>query len=126
MATNEELRAVAAAMQQKAYAPYSRFAVGAAVVAGNGKIYGGCNVENASYGLTVCAERNAVAAAIADGQRELHKLAVVGPTLEVTPCGACRQVMAEFGIGEVLLGTGENTREVMLADLLPAAFTKDV
>ncbi|MCI5837443.1 MAG: cytidine deaminase [Veillonellaceae bacterium] len=126
MATNEELRAVAAAMQRKAYAPYSRFAVGAAVVAGNGKVYGGCNVENASYGLTVCAERNAIAAAIADGQRELHKLAVVGPIPEVTPCGACRQVMAEFGICEVLLGTGENTREVMLADLLPAAFTKDV
>lgn len=97
---------------KKAYAPYSRFAVGAAVVAENGKIYGGCNVENASYGLTVCAERNAVAAAIAVGQRALRKLAVVEVTRssQVTPCGACRQVMAEFGIGEVLLGTGENTR----------------
>ena len=81
-----------------AYAPYSHYTVGAAVLAESGKIYTGCKVENASYGLTCCAERNAIFAAVCSGERKLLAVAVTGPEggEPATPCGACRQVMAEF------------------------------
>lgn len=84
--------------REQAYAPYSGFAVGAAVQAASGKIYGGCNIENVSYGLTNCAERAAMFHAIAHGERQLVRMAVCADTPEpVSPCGACRQVMQELG-----------------------------
>jgi len=91
----EELIALAQEARQRAYAPYSHFAVGAALLGRSGKVYTACNVENVSYGLSICAERAAVFKAISEGEREFEALAVVtscgGP-----PCGACRQVLAEF------------------------------
>ena len=91
-----ELQQVAEQAQKMAYAPYSGFAVGAALLAADGAIYAGCNVENASYGLTICAERNAIAHAVSCGAKQFTAVAVVTEN-GVTPCGACRQVLAEFG-----------------------------
>ncbi|MGZ6228788.1 MAG: cytidine deaminase [Candidatus Binataceae bacterium] len=92
------LIAAAKAASSNAYCPYSRFSVGAAVRAADGRVFAGCNVENASYGLTICAERNAICQAVAAGVREIVAVAVYTPTPDVTtPCGACRQVIAEFG-----------------------------
>ena len=92
-------RLIAAAVRaaRKSYSPYSRFPVGAAILTAGGKIYAGCNVENASYGLTMCAERVAVAKAVSDGKRKFKALAVVGGKGKaVPPCGACLQVLSEF------------------------------
>jgi len=92
-----DLVAAAWAARRRAYAPYSRFPVGAAVRTRGGAIYGACNVENASYGLSCCAERNAVYAAVAAGDREIEAVAIVaGTDGPVAPCGACRQVLSEF------------------------------
>lgn len=94
----EKLVAAAWETRERAYAPYSKFHVGAALLAAGGRIFCGCNVENLSYGLTICAERVAIGSAIAAGAREFLALAVVADTNEpISPCGACRQVMAEFG-----------------------------
>jgi cytidine deaminase len=83
---------------ERAYAPYSGFKVGAAVEGGSGKIYGGCNVENASYGLTICAERTAVTKAVSEGETSIKRVAVATSKKELSfPCGACRQVIIEFG-----------------------------
>ena len=83
--------------RRKAYAPYSKFLVGAAVLCGSGKIYGGCNVENASYGLTECAERVAIFRAVAEGEKRIRAIAVLFDRVHLgSPCGACRQVMREF------------------------------
>ena len=98
-----ELYDAAVAARKNAYIPYSNFAVGAAVHCANGKIYGGCNVENASYGLCVCGERNAIFHAACAGERVMTELCVVADTSgPVSPCGACRQVMREFGIQTVI------------------------
>ena len=125
-----DLIAAARAVRRRAHAPYSGFAVGAAVLDDAGRISAACNVENASYGLTVCAERNAVAAAVAAGARRIRAVAVVtGARPPASPCGACRQVLAEFGADDmaVLLAppTGAKaaaTVELALGDLLPRAF----
>src|SRR5262245_42863501 len=105
----ERLAAAAVAARQRAYARYSGFRVGAAVLAG-GEVFTGCNVENASYGLAICAERVAVFAAVAAGHREIAAAAVAGdPETQTAPCGACRQVLYEFGpeMTVVLTGTGQ-------------------
>jgi cytidine deaminase len=87
----------ARAVRDVAYAPYSRFAVGAALRGRSGRVFTGCNVENLSFGLTSCAERNAVFAAVASGEREFEAIAIIADSKSpVTPCGACRQVLAEF------------------------------
>jgi cytidine deaminase len=122
----EELGAAARAAQANAYAPASRFRVGAAVLADDGRIFAGCNVENASYGLTICAERAAVCAAVAAGVRAIRAVAVVTDLLEpARPCGACRQVLAEFGpaMTVVLLGSAQTRRTTSLEKLLPEPFT---
>jgi cytidine deaminase len=107
-----------------AYAPYSTYQVGAAVLGGSGRIYSGCNIENTSYGLTVCAERVAILKAISEGEREIVAL-LVATENGATPCGACRQVLFEFGpTARVLLIGADGTRkELTLVDLLPDAFT---
>lgn len=122
------LARAARAVRARAWAPYSRFRVGAAVLAG-GEIHRGCNVENASYGLTVCAERNAVAAAVAAGARRVEAVAVASATSPPTPpCGACLQVLAEFGRPEtavLLLGARGAKVETTLGALLPRAFGRN-
>ena len=121
---DEELFAAAMNVRRKPYAPYSRFCVGAAVRTASNHIYVGCNVENASYGLTCCAERNAIFAAVAAGEKDFKTLCIVAETSEpVAPCGACRQVMREFGIEEILLAncTGKIKR-MTLEELLPYSF----
>ena len=109
-----------------AYAPYSGFAVGAAVLTDGGEIHSSTNVENASFGLSNCAERNAIFQAVAHGARKLEALAVYTPTAAATmPCGACRQVLAEFGTDAIVICcTDDDARERRfgLAELLPAAF----
>lgn len=117
--------ATARAARAHAYAPYSAFAVGAALVCDDGSMVVACNVENASYGLSICAERAAVFAAVAAGHRRFTTLAVAGPDGELTPpCGACRQVLAEFGAElRVLYTNADGFEETTVGALLPAAFT---
>lgn len=93
----KELLERAKTASEKAYAPYSKFKVGACVLTDNKKIYTGCNFENSSFGLTICAERNAIGSAVADGERKIKAVAIYSPnTKPCYPCGACRQVMSEF------------------------------
>jgi cytidine deaminase len=110
-----------------AYAPYSRFHVGAAIEADDGSVHIGCNVENASYGLTICAERMAVGAAVAAGKRKLVRVAVVSAVEPpATPCGACRQLLAEFGLDLEIIAAGpKSERRWTLRELLPEAFTRE-
>lgn len=122
----QKLVTLARAAAAHSYSPYSGFAVGAAIAAGSGRIYGGCNVENAAYGLTVCAEQVALLQAVAAGERQFSGLAIFTATVQPTPpCGACRQVLAEFCPGELQIlcfaqqGPPRNYR---LDQLLPAAF----
>lgn len=118
------LEKLAEAVRENAYAPYSAFRVGAAVRAASGQSYVGCNVENASFGATVCAERNAIAAAVAAGEREIVAVAVFTeaepPAL---PCGICRQVIQELGPKAVIVSrTPSARRQTTLEELLPEAF----
>ncbi len=125
----DELARRARAASKQAYAPYSHYAVGAAALSASGKIYTGCNIENASYGLTVCAERTAVWSAVAAGEREIVAVAVATPN-GATPCGACRQVLVEFmpsgdAAGRdtlVILATRQGNQVMRLSELLPHAF----
>jgi cytidine deaminase len=106
--------------RKQAYAPYSSFAVGAAVESSDGRIFAGCNVENLSFGLTMCAERVAIGSAIAAGGKSLRRIVVVADTqTPVSPCGACRQVMAEFGVQEILLCNRSEQIFFRLDELLP-------
>jgi cytidine deaminase len=122
----QRLEGAARAAAANAHCPYSGFAVGAAVLTTDGTIAAGCNVENASFGLTICAERNAIFRAVADGARAIVAVAIYTPTATpATPCGACRQVIAEFGRDAVVRSVcdGPARMQHTLADLLPAAFT---
>ncbi len=121
----DRLVSLASQAREQAHAPYSGFLVGAAVLGSDGRVFTGCNVENASYGLSVCAERNAIAAAVAAGVREIRAIAVVTETSPpASPCGACRQVILEFGDVPVICANPAGERLVRTAaELLPAAFT---
>ncbi len=115
----------ALAARENAHAPYSKFKVGAAVQDAKGRIFGGCNVENSTYGLTICAERVAVFKALSEGSRDLRRIAVVADTLVLTPpCGACRQILWEFlGDGELILANlAGKTETLSLKDLFPRPF----
>lgn len=124
----DELIAAATSVRDRAHAPYSGYAVGAAVLASDGRIFVGCNVENASYGLSVCAERHAIAAAVAAGSRNFLGVAVVTQSVPpAAPCGACRQVLAEFGDFPVILaGLDGSPQATTVRDLLPNAFDPEV
>lgn len=118
---------VQAAIQARrwAYAPYSKYAVGAALLTASGKIYEGVNIENAAYPHTICAERTAVFKAVSEGERQFTAIAVVTSNAGM-PCGACRQVLAEFGLDTIVWVAntdGEVLREATVGELLPGAFT---
>ena len=129
-----ELIKMAFEARKYAYAPYSHFKVGAALCAENGKIYTGCNVENASFGATMCAERTAVFKAVSQGERNFKAIAIVGGLTEeerelsgyAYPCGMCRQVLSEFGKPDmkvIVARTAEDYKEFTLGELLPESFT---
>ncbi len=124
MVTDDELIAAAWEARENAYAPYSYFKVGAALLGTDGGVFTGCNVENISYGLTNCAERVAIGASIAAGIRSFEKVAVVADTtVPISPCGACRQVLAEFGVKTVILANRTGSVVFSLEELLPRAST---
>lgn len=122
----EELLAAAKQARTKAYAPYSHFHVGAAVLGASGGIYSGCNVENASFGLTCCAERNAIFAMVAAGETEMREILVIGESEEfLPPCGACRQVIAEFASPPTVVHMCDRegqSRDSTVAELVPFIF----
>lgn len=122
---NQELIQLAKEAMERAYAPYSKFQVGAALLGTDGKVYLGCNVENAAFGASICAERTALSKAVSEGTREFEKIAVVSSSGEITaPCGVCRQALFEFmSAGEVVLqGKNEGIQVYKLEELLPLGF----
>jgi len=123
----DELVRAAAEARQTAYSPYSRFRVGAAVLTSTGRIYAGCNVENVSYGLTVCAERVAVWKAVSEGEREIEAVAVVVEGSPAFPCGACLQVIQQFaaesGTTIIAAATDGRTERRQLSECLPYPFS---
>ncbi len=130
MADGKELIKIATETMMKAYTPYSGFKVGAALLASNGKIYTGCNIENASYTPTVCAERVAFFSAVREGERKFDAIAIVGGEGGVLssftyPCGVCRQVMCEFCTGDFKLyfSDGKEIKELTLDEMMPYSFT---
>jgi len=121
----EKLLAAARECRERAFAPYSGFKVGAAVETEDGTIFAGCNVESASYGLTMCAERVAIFTAVAAGRKRIKRISVVAESDELTaPCGACRQVIWEFGgdIPVLIVNTNGESVERQMSELLPMAF----
>ena len=121
---DQELIELARKAREFSYSPYSKFKVGAALITHEGKVYSGCNIENASFGITNCAERTAIFKAVSEGAREIDTIAIIadsdGPC---SPCGACRQAMAEFKVKRVIMANlkGE-VKAVSLAELLPYSF----
>jgi cytidine deaminase len=111
--------------QNKAYSPYSKFQVGAAIITKDGKIFTGCNIENSSYGLTICAERVALFKAVSEGHLDFEAIAISSSSGKPTfPCGACRQVLAEFN-NKMKIYLVNDDKTYNLSDLLPHSFTKD-
>lgn len=126
--SKNELIQNAIEIRERAYVPYSNFSVGAALLTKSGKIYTGCNIENAAYPVSLCAERVAIFKAISEGETEFVEMAVVADTERpVPPCGSCRQVMSEFFAGEMkvhLTNLHDNTMTVKVDELLPFSFQK--
>jgi cytidine deaminase len=124
--THDEMIASATAARERAYAPYSNFKVGAALLGKSGRVYTGCNVENAAYGPSMCAERTAVFKAVSEGEHEFEAIAVVTEN-GVSPCGTCRQVMMEFApdMMVIISDIQGNTRLTTVRALLPDGFTPD-
>lgn len=127
--TDEELLKEAQNAMEKAYAPYSHFKVGAALISRDGKVFSGCNVENASYGAAICAERNAMTSAVSGGCTVVSRIAIVSSGGGFTyPCGICRQFLSEFMAkdGEVILcDSQKGVRKLMFAELFPFPFDKN-
>ena len=119
-----ELYEAAVKVREYSYSPYSHFAVGTAVRTAGGRIFSGCNIENSSYGISCCAERNAIFAAVGSGCRDIEAICVTADTPEpVSPCGACRQVMAEFRIGKIIMANMKGDfRICTLEEVLPFGF----
>ena len=123
--TREELKAAAVAMLDRAYCPYSHFAVGAALECADGTVFTGCNIENAAFSPTICAERTAVAKAVSEGHTDFVRISIAGRSADFcVPCGVCRQVMREFAPGiEVICLNGKGEEQVFtLSELLPHSF----
>ena len=123
--TREELKAAAVAMLDRAYCPYSRFAVGAALECADGTVFTGCNIENAAYSATICAERTAVAKAVSEGHTDFVRIVVAGRCEDFcVPCGVCRQVLREFAPNiEIICLNGKGEEQVFtLSQLLPHSF----
>ena len=122
----EKLMEKAIEISKNAYVPYSKFPVGACVLSENEKIYTGCNFENSSFGLTICAERNAIGTMIADGERKIKAIAIYSPNMDnCTPCGACRQVIHDFQTQsgtDVITKIGSELKIYKLNELLPEGF----
>ncbi|MDO4870395.1 MAG: cytidine deaminase [Bacillota bacterium] len=126
MVTNEKLYEIAEEARANAYAPFSKYHVGAALLTADGKVYTGVNIENSSYGATICAERTAFAKAISEGEREFVKIAISAGDVESTPCGICRQFMYEFAPEiEVITKADGKLRIRKLCQLLPDGFVLD-
>ncbi len=130
--SRQELIDYAVQAMQKSYAPYSEFNVGACLKAKSGKIYLGCNIENAAFSPSICAERTAFAKAVSEGEREFDSIAIVGGKNGIIsdfcpPCGVCRQVMAEFcgADFEIILYDGESIKSIRFDNILPYSFGKD-
>ena len=128
--SDKELMELAVKARERAYAPYSSFAVGAALLCESGKVYLGCNIENAAFSPTNCAERTAIFSAVADGERKFRAIAVCGGKIGekralCTPCGVCRQVMSEFCKGDfnIILSDGKTDSVFTLDDMLPHRFS---
>lgn len=121
---NEKLIKLALEAQEKAYVPYSKFRVGAAVLMKDGNIYTGCNIEISSYSPTICGERTAIFKGVSEGSREIEKIAIVGDANPTFPCGVCRQVIREFGKDAkiIIANTEDDYREYDLEQLLPNSF----
>ena len=126
--TKQELCQTALDMLSRSYSPYSRFPVGAALACADGSVYTGCNIENAAYGPSVCAERVAVFKAVSEGKREFVRIAVAASTKKFcAPCGVCRQVLQEFApdLEVILVNCDGETKELTQRDLLPYSFDGD-
>ena len=126
---HKNLMKIALEYIERAYVPYSKFKVGAAVLFESGKIYGGCNVENASFGATNCAERTAIFKGVSEGETKIKAIAEVGSLEEITyPCGICRQVLCEFGDEDMVVILGKSEDDYIVTDiksLMPGAFRKE-
>lgn len=120
----EELVKAALKAKEYSYSPYSKFAVGAAVLSGSGKIYSGCNIESSSYAPSLCAERTAIAKAVSEGEKSIEAVAVVGSSDYTFPCGVCRQVIREFGkeATVIVANSPEDYKIFSLEELLPHSF----
>jgi cytidine deaminase len=126
--SRENLLILAREMRARAHAPFSRFPVGAALRTADGRVFGGCNVESSSYGLSICAERTAIVKAVSEGAREVVEIAIVADTdIPCPPCGACRQMLYDLGPNArvTMSNLKGETREATIAELLPGAFTAE-